>query len=719
MESRIEVQGIYLKTMMRDLRDGFTTFFVAAHGKKIACSGTILPIENGTKIIVQGEEEIHPVFGLQVKNARVRKQPLDHNELLKVILSGKLGIGVAVARRIVDQFGDILIKGKLSDQVENSLVLLRGVNRKQAHALIVLLNKQQAEQELYDYLEKHGGVYKDFAGIYKRYGLEALELLKQQPYVTGRNSGLSFVICDSIAKENGGQSQSPQRLEFGVQRALQQAASQGHTYLERVQLLRETQRILRNAVFPDHISTPALSLGIELSTRSAVVKEENRYYLKGLREAEKHVAESIAALSLGQESYKEYRTDLAQTIMDTYHVHFSPEQREAFSLLESPGVKVLIGDPGTGKTTTVKGLVEAFRIMKPGAEILLCAPTGRAAQRMSEATGRDAYTIHRLLEFTKGKGSLNENLAAKALKADLYVIDESSMINIELADAFLKEIKPGATVIFVGDEKQLPSVEAGNFLHDLIRCGILPVVELTEVFRQKGDSFILRNARAISMGISRLSEGKDFHIHAMQDKDMMKSVEGEFERRYDRKAPNDIQVLACTRKTVSELNKILQKAVNPGNGGIRYGGQLFREGDKIIMINNNYKMKYFNGDTGRIVKIIADEYIKVEINQVEILLTLEEFEDMELGYAITVHKAQGSEYPVVLFVMPARPKGMLKRRILYTAITRGKKEVDVFAQKATLAMAVANDEDHDRQSTLIRRLTQMKKKTGHRRKGAA
>lgn len=205
----------------------------------------------------------------------------------------------------------------------------------------------------------------------------------------------------------------------------------------------------------------------------------------------------------------------------------------------------------------------------------------------------------------------------------------------------------------------------------------------------------------------------------MQDKDMMKSVEGEFERRYDRKAPNDIQVLACTRKTVSELNKILQKAVNPGNGGIRYGGQLFREGDKIIMINNNYKMKYFNGDTGRIVKIIADEYIKVEINQVEILLTLDEFEDMELGYAITVHKAQGSEYPVVLFVMPARPKGMLKRRILYTAITRGKKEVDVFAQKATLAMAVANDEDHDRQSTLIRRLTQMKKKTGHRRKGAA
>ena len=200
---------------------------------------------------------------------------------------------------------------------------------------------------------------------------------------------------------------------------------------------------------------------------------------------------------------------------------------------------------------------------------------------------------------------------------------------------------------------------------------------------------------------------------------MMKSVEEEFERRYDRKAPNDIQVLACTRKTVSELNKILQKAVNPGNGGIRYGGQLFREGDKIIMINNNYKMKYFNGDTGRIVKIIADEYIKVEINQVEILLTLDEFEDMELGYAITVHKAQGSEYPVVLFVMPARPKGMLKRRILYTAITRGKKEVDVFAQKATLAMAVANDEDHDRQSTLIRRLTQMKKKTGHRRKGAA
>ena len=723
METKVELQGTYKKTIMRDLRDGFTSFLLEIKNmherKHYHCSGNILPFEEGEKITVQGTWETNQIFGLQIKDAVVKRPPMDSAALLQFLLSSGLGIGVMTAQNIIDHFGKRLACYDLDEALENQMVLLRGLTRKQCQELLHKLRNRYTQQELYDYIVKHGGIYKDYLSLYKKYGYEALEMLKKSPYDIGRKSGLRFVICDSVAKENGGHSQSAQRLEHGVRRALQAAAAEGHTYLNKQQLLREAQRLLRNAVFPEPVSLPAINLGIELATRSGIVREENRFYIRSIRNAEKRVAENIGKMSFSAVPYEKYCDSLVEQVMEKTGIRFAEGQQEAFSLLRTPGVKVLLGGPGTGKTTAVRGLVEAFLMMKPDAEILLCAPTGRAAQRLSEATGREAFTIHRLLEFTKGNMT-EKKLAMKALRADLYVVDETSMINIELADLLLDEIKPGATVIFVGDNEQLPAIGAGNFLHDLTCSKGIPTVELTEVFRQKSSSVILKNARAICMGISKLSKGDDFELISVEDDKILTRVQEEFLKYYDRNNPYSIQVLACTKSVVSQLNTLIQKLANGNAKGIHYGGTVFRIGDKIIMNSNNYRMRYFNGDVGIITDIVSEEYIKVKINQVEILLTIDEFEDMELGYCMTVHKSQGSEYPAVFLVLPSKPKKMLKRKILFTGITRGKQDVKLFATKATVAMAVANNEEDNRQSTLIRRLEiQRKKLERNAEKGAA
>ena len=723
METKIELQGIYKKTIIRDLRDGFTSFLLETKNtherKHYHCTGNILSFEEGEKITVQGTWETNQIFGLQIKDVVVRRPPMDSSALLQFLLTSGSDIGVMTAKNVVEHFGEQLTQHDLDEGLEDKMVLLRGLTRKQCQSLLHKLRNRYTQQELYEYIVKHGGIYKDYLSMYKKYGYEALEMFKRSPYEIGRKSGLRFVICDSVAKENGGRNQSVQRLEYGVRRALQAATAEGHTYLNRQQLLRETQRLLRNAVFPEPVSLPAINLGIELATRSGVVREENRYYIQSIRNAEKRVAENIGRMSFQVVPYEKYCDDLVGQVMEKTGIHFAEGQQEAFSLLHTPGVKVLLGGPGTGKTTTVRGLVEAFLTMKPDAEILLCAPTGRAAQRLSEATGREAFTIHRLLEFTKGNIT-EKKLASKALRADLYVIDETSMINIELADFLLEEIEAGATIIFVGDNEQLPAIGAGNFLHDLTCSKGIPTVELTEVFRQKSTSVILKNARAICMGISKLSKGDDFELISAEDDKMLTRVQEEFLKYYDRNNPYSVQVLACTKSIVSQLNTLIQKLVNGNAKGVRYGGTVFRVGDKIIMNSNNYRMRYFNGDMGIITDIVSEEYIKVKINQVEILLTIDEFEDMELGYCITVHKSQGSEYPVVFLVLPSKPKKMLKRKILFTGITRGKQNVKLFATKATIAMAVANNEEDNRQSTLMRRLEiQRKKLERTAEKGAA
>lgn len=709
METKIEIQGIVHKIIIRDLRDGYTSFLIRSDkGTLISCTGNILPLEEGIHVKVSGNWETNK-FGQQITHAEVKRVFQNENDLLLYLLKSDVGIGVVKAKEIVKTLGPYLIENTLEYKIEDQLLKIRGIRRLHAQKIITALQRHQYEQSFFDYLIRHGGEYKDFDNLNKMYGHEAFSMLKQSPHRIGRKSGVKFLVCDAIAKENGGLAHSAERLEYGIRWALQHGASKGHTYLPRHDLLRDTQDLLKNAIYPERVSFAALQLGIDLALRSDIIKEENRYYLKTLRNAEKEAAKHINRLTFRiNKSFSEYNPTLVRMMMEKQKIEFAPEQMEAFDLLQNPGIKVLIGGPGTGKTTVARGLVEVFLLMKPDAEIILCAPTGRAAQRLSEATGREASTIHRLLELSKGNIREHTELTTKS---KMYIIDESSMINIEMANLLLSEIESGAIVIFLGDTDQLPAIGAGNFLLDLIQYENIQTVELTKVYRQAGSSITLQNAKLINLGISQLQDGDDFESIQAKDDEILNILPKEFIRYYDSRDPYKVQALTCTRKLANQMNGVLQNLVNPVAGGIRYGGRVFRVGDKILMTNNNYKLGYFNGDVGKITNILPGNYIKVKVNQLEILMTIDELEDMDLGYAMTVHKAQGSEYRVVLLALSSAPRSMLSRKILYTGITRGKEKVVLIAEKTSIAIAVANNED-ERNSMLIPRLKAIETKRG-------
>lgn len=711
IDTKVEIQGIVHKVIIRDLRDGYTSFLVKSNedrGKLIFCTGNILPLEEGIRVRVNGRWEQNG-SGWQITNAKVKRIFLDENDVLMYLLKSNVGIGAAKAKEIVTILGLDAVEYTMTCDIEEQLLKVRGVHRLQAKKIIGHLRKHEYEQSFFDYLILHGGEYKDFDSLNKMYGYEAYSMLKKHPYQIGRKSGLKFIVCDSISKENGGLAHSAQRLEYGIRWALQNGAAKGHTYLRRHDLMREAQDLLKNAIYPDRVSFAALQLGVDLALRSGIIKEEDRYYLQVLRDAEKQAAEQISRLSFWRgKNFPEYNPDLLHFIMKSQNMELAPEQIEAFELLQNPGIKALIGGPGTGKTTVAKVLIAGFLMMKPEAEIILCAPTGRAAQRLSESTGRAASTMHRFLELSRSDIGKDKEMTTKS---KLYIVDEASMINIEMASLFLSRIEDGAIVIFLGDTDQLPAIGAGNFFSDLSQYRGIQTVELTKVYRQAKSSVTIQNAKLINLGIPQLHDGNDFEIIQAKDNEIPNIVPREFIKYYDPMNPYKVQVLACTRKLVNQMNGVLQKLVNPAAGGIRYGGRLFKVGDKIIMTNNNYKLGYFNGDVGKITNIFPDNYIKVRINQLEILITIDELEDMDLGYAMTVHKAQGSEYQVVLFAFTSTPRNMLSRKILYTGITRGKDKVVLITEKTSIAIAVANNENN-RNSMLLPRIEAIKKKRG-------
>lgn len=717
MDNVVELSGIYKRTVSRDLKTGYTIFVLSVDysGKKkdITCMGEILSIQENTQLHVTGCWEESRLYGRQLVNAKVTKLPCSKAEMLRYLVSGSFGFGISVAQEIVSLFGFDPDKYLADPFMEKELRKIRGVTSDGAHKLLEQLKAQQRETQLYFFLMEHGGDYQHFLAAVDRLGDNALQMLQENPYETGKCIGLTLPICDSVFKQQGGKANNSSRVEFGIYWTLLREASAGHTFCNKNDLLQKVQRELKNPIFPDAVTIPAVLLGLDRATGKDVVKEQKRYYLR--RNREREIQLSVIIDRLLEEGYKRYKTydeNLAAWVMEQMRCSFADEQQDTFPLLSSPGIKMIIGSPGTGKTTVIRGLIMAFRKMFPQAVIKLCAPTGRAAQRMAESTGEEASTIHRLLGTLKQSGeALKQKSAEVFIPADMIIVDESSMLNLEVACDLFSAIRPGTLVLLVGDTHQLPAIGAGNVLFDLIFSQLIPVVTLTKIFRQAEGSAILQNAQAINVGVSKLEEANDFKILPAEDSDILEVVSQKFTECYNTADPYSIQVIASTVKMVEALNKEIQKNVNKQQGGLFYGGVNFRLGDKVLMVRNNYEVGYYNGDIG-VITGIGKECMKVKINQTELLLKREELRDVQLGYAITAHKGQGSEFPTVMVVLPQQPQNMLKRKLVYTSITRGKGMVYLIAKESSIIAAVSNNQEAQRNSYLIPRLHALAKKRG-------
>ena len=717
MNNVVELSGTYKRTICRDLKSGYTVFVLSVNytgtKKDITCTGEILPIQDNTQIHVTGCWEESRLYGRRLVDAKITKLPTDKTEMLRYLVSGSFGFGISAAQEIVSLFGFDPAQYLSNPLMETELRKIRGVTQAGAHKLLEQLKAQQRETQLYFFLIEHGGDYQHYLKAFDRLGDNALQIIQKNPYEAGKRIGLDLQVCDSIFKQQGGKANNSNRVEFGIYWTLLQEASAGHTFCNKNDLLQKAQRALKNHIFPDVVTIPAVLLGLDRATRQDIVKEQKRYYLYRNREREIQLAAIVDRLLAEDcKRYKSYDENMASWVMEKMHCSFAEEQQTAFSLLSSPGIKMLIGSPGTGKTTVIRGLIMAFHKMFPQAVIKLCAPTGRAAQRMTESTGEEASTIHRLLGTLTCSGeTLSRKSAEVFIPADMVIVDEASMLNLELANDLFSAIRPGTLVLLVGDTHQLPAIGAGNVLFDFIFSGLIPVVTLTKVFRQSKDSVILQNAQAINVGVSKLEEASDFKIVSAEDSDILEAVAEKFMECYDVANPYSVQVISSTVKTVEALNLELQKAVNKQTGGIHYGGINYRLGDKILMVRNNYKVGYYNGDIG-LVTAIGKDCMKVRINQTELLLKKEELRDIQLGYAITAHKGQGSEFPTVMVVLPQQPQNMLQRKLLYTSITRGKNMVYLFAKEASIVAAISNNQEAQRNSYLIPRLHALAKKRG-------
>ena len=440
------------------------------------------------------------------------------------------------------------------------------------------------------------------------------------------------------------------------------------------------------------------------------------FYNKKLYQAETRIAKNLIRLSsMTDKKNQGWNPRLIEYAQTACQINYGEQQRRAFStVLSSKGLKVVIGGPGTGKTTTIKGIILAYKKIFPDNKVKLCAPTGRAAQRMAESTGMEATTVHRLLDYRPyGDSSIHKD-ANDPIMADLIVVDEMSMMNIELFDIFLSAIKTGTTIIFVGDTHQLEAVGAGSILKDLLEMPetITQKCELTDVFRQKGGSPIIENSMRINRGETTLETRDDFQIlHKKYEEESRDKVMEIMKGLYNPDDPFETQILCPSRKGeagITNLNTLLQQEFNPGKKGLQYGSTKFRVGDKIMMTNNNYDSTclFYNGDIG-VIKEIHPNGMDVEIRGEILRIKRQMLNLVQLSYGMTIHKSQGSEFKNVVIVMPMEPKSMLVRNLLYTAVTRAKKRVIIINEGSALETSIKVDKSQSRRTTLLLQLRQM------------
>jgi len=729
MEEMTCCAGTVHSVIFQNAENGYTVLrLLTEEGEVITVVGCIPCVAPGERLTVSGTWESHPQHGEQLKALELeRALPEDEDEIFSYLSSGICkGVGPATARRIVDRFGvdtlDIL------EREPERLSLIKGVTAKKAQEIAESFRRHLGLRRLMNFLAQYQLPPVLAMQLRQQYGDAALELVRENPYLlSGDGCGVEFSVTDEIAMSLGMAADSVERLQAAVTFELGHNENNGHVFLPRNKLVAATCQLLDCG---EELVEQALDALID---RRAVVQEPvanvEACYLRRLWEAEVSACARLNHLLSAQADVSRQAERTVAEIEREYHITYAPRQRQAVELAAHEGVLILTGGPGTGKTTTVRGIVALFQRM--GLDIVLAAPTGRAAMRMGELTGMEAQTIHRLLGM-KWDESTHQVTFQKSeqepLEADAVIVDEMSMVDLTLFSALLRALRPGTRLVLVGDADQLPSVGAGNVFSDLIRSGRIETVFLREVFRQAEQSAIIRNAHAVNLGQppQLTNDQGDFFFLCRRDGERALATVVELcKTRLPEKMgiPVDqIQVLTPTRKGACgtvHLNRCLQEALNPRAAGkreLQWGERLFREGDRIMQTRNDYDVVWgredgtigtgvFNGDVGRIVAIDpSGEWLQLEFDGRSAAYSVEMLNEIDLAYAQTVHKAQGSEYRcVVMAAMPAA-QSLMVRGVLYTALTRAKELLIVVGDDAAIRAMAENDRQQRRYSGLRWRL---------------
>lgn len=737
------VTGYIDHVIFRNENNGYTVLVLKDTGEEeeLTCVGTFPAVSQGATIEATGSYIHHSVYGKQFQiDSFTEKMPEDAMAMERYLGSGAIkGIGAALAGRIVRRFGADTLR--IVEEEPERLAEIKGISEKKAREIGVQIMEKADMRKAMLFLQKYGISLNLGAKIYQKYKDTMYTVLQENPYKLAEDiSGVGFKIADEIASRIGIHTDSDYRIRSGMLYTLLQSTGEGHTFLPKEQLFARASELL--GVDAAYMEKHLMDMSLD---RKVVLKEENeevivypsQYYYLELNTA--RMLRELNVLCPEEEGFVQKR--IAAIEKDTGMV-LDEMQKKAVTEAANHGLFILTGGPGTGKTTTINAIIWFFEA--EGANIRLAAPTGRAAKRMTEATGYEAQTIHRLLELTglpdeerEGQAVHFERNAQNPLEADVIIIDEMSMVDIHLMHSLLLAVNAGTRLILVGDENQLPSVGPGNVLRDIIRSEQFAVVELQKIFRQASTSDIVVNAHKINRGesISIDNKSRDFFFLKRYDADiiirvLIALIQEKLPKYVDAK-PFDIQVLTPMRKGllgVERLNQILQRYLNPPENGKKekeFGQNIFREGDKVMQIRNNYQMEWevrgrygipiekgvgvFNGDTGIITNINEfSEMAEVEFEDGRIAeYSFKQLEELELAYAITIHKSQGSEYPAVVMPLLSGPKMLLNRNLLYTAVTRAKKCVTIVGSEVTFEEMIQNEKQQKRFSSLDVRLREL------------
>ncbi|NQU10693.1 ATP-dependent RecD-like DNA helicase [bacterium] len=682
--------------------------------------GNLAALQVGESVRARGRWTTHKQFGRQFAVDQFESVlPRTAVGIRKYLGSGLVkGIGPRFAQRIVEKFGDQTLT--VIDQFSARLREVDGIGPERARRIKEAWTQQQSIRDIMIFLQGHGVGSAHAAKIYKQYGEGAIAVVRDNPYRLAREiSGIGFKTADGIAAKLGIARDALHRLKAGAIHALGEATDDGHVCLPRDELVPFAAELLGVDPSPVEKAVDLLVLAGDL------VAEDGWLYLAGLHRCERGVAAALQALQQAPVGLPAIQLDKALAwVQERTGIELAAAQQQAVRTALTSKVCVITGGPGVGKTTIVNSIVRILRA-KQG-RVLLAAPTGRAAKRMSEAAGLTAQTIHRLLRYDPHAGGFSQN-ERRPLKGDLIVIDETSMLDIPLAYQLLRAIPTTASLVLVGDVDQLPSVGPGNFLRDVIDAGVFAVVRLTEIFRQARHSLIVTNAHRVNRGELPLEPettdppagdrgpAADFYFFAQDDPaaalaTISRLVAERIPQRFGLDPKRDIQVLTPMHKGLcgtENLNRELQETLNPHGPELTRYGRLYRTGDKVMQIRNNYDKDVFNGDLGVVTRIdLVEQELTARIDERDVRYDFADLDELVPAYAISVHKSQGNEYPAVVVPLLTQHYVLLQRNLLYTAITRGRKLVVLVGSRKALAIAVRNDRTAARFSRLRERLQQ-------------